>query len=127
MTIITQTLNYDVNGVTCKGLIAYDDTIAAKKPIVLVAHDWSGRNNFSENKAQELAALGYIGFAIDMFGAGKNGETKEEKAALIQPLIQDRALLRTRITKALSVAKEFKGADATKTAAIGFCFGGLCV
>lgn len=127
MTIISEPLNYEVKGMVCKGMVFYNEDTSTKKPIILVAHDWSGRNNFSESKAQELAQEGYIGFAIDMYGDGRNGETKEEKVALMQPLMQDRLLLQARITKALEVAKTFRYADQNKTGAIGFCFGGLCV
>ena len=97
------------------------------KPIVLIAHDWSGRNDFARIKADKLAALGYIGFALDMYGKGRVGQTNEEKMALMNPLIQDRASLQRRINAALEAAKKMPEADATRVAAIGFCFGGLCV
>lgn len=98
-----------------------------KCPAVLVAHDWSGKNEFSCNKADELAALGMVGIAIDMFGKGKLGKTKEEKTALITPFVNDRAALLKRIMAAYSMACELPFVQADKIGAIGFCFGGLCV
>ena len=54
------------------GYLAYEPT-SGKKPAVLVVHDWSGLNDFAKAKADSLAALGYVGFAVDMFGEGKTG------------------------------------------------------
>ncbi len=110
-----------------EGFYAYDDKSTEKRPLVLVAHDWSGRNEFVEQKAVKLAELGYIGFAIDMFGKGILGETKEEKSALISPLMSNRALLQQRILAGLNAAKKLDGVDQNRIGAIGFCFGGLCV
>lgn len=110
-----------------KGVYAYDDSHTNKRPVVLVAHDWSGCNGFAEDKARMLAELGYIGFAIDMFGQGKIGTTNNEKMALIKPLMEDRTLLSERIVNAVEFAKTLDFVDENKVGAIGFCFGGLCV
>lgn len=100
---------------------------SAKKPVVMVVHDWSGRNELACRKADQLAELGYAGFAIDMYGKGITGSTKEEKSALMQPLLADRGMLKSRILAALDAARKLPGVDSNKIAAIGFCFGGLCV
>ena len=97
-----------------------------KKPVVMVVHDWSGRNEFACETADELAKLGYIGFALDMYGKGRTGQTKEEKIALMSPLMQNRALLQQRMNAALTAVKQLPQADTARIAAIGFCFGGLC-
>jgi len=125
--IQSQKINYQDDGVDFIGVYATDDKATQKKPVILVVHDWSGRNEFAEKKAQKLAELGYIGFAIDMYGQGQQGKTKEEKSALIQPLLADRTVLRSRMLAAVAAAKRIPGVDATKVGAIGFCFGGLCV
>lgn len=96
-------------------------------PAVLICHTWAGRNEFVKDKARKLAALGYVGFALDMYGDGKVGANNEENARLMQPLRADRALLQRRITAALAAVKELPSVDIDKIAAIGFCFGGLCV
>lgn len=100
---------------------------AAKKPAVIVVHDWSGKNEFAIQKAEKMTALGYAGFALDMYGKGKIGTTKEEKSALIQPLLADRGMLQKRIHAAFATVSKLPGVDHTRIAAIGFCFGGLCV
>lgn len=109
-----------------QGYCAYQDDIKEKRPVILVAHDWSGQNEFACKKADLLANLGYIGFAIDMYGEGKVGETKEEKMAFMQPLISDRQMLKKRILAAYQTALGFEWSNQL-IGAIGFCFGGLCV
>lgn len=123
-----QTIEYQDQALTLEGFYAFDAKIghANKRPVILVCHDWSGCNDFAREQTQKLAALGYLGFAIDMFGKGKYGNTKEEKTALIMPLMQNRALLRQRIQSGFATAKTLAMADSSKMAAIGFCFGGLC-
>lgn len=109
-----------------EGYYVYNDSHAGRRPAILVAHDWSGKNEFACTKANELAELGYAAFALDMFGKGKFGKTKEEKSALIQPLMQNRAALQKRILAAFKTVTELEQSDFQKIGAIGFCFGGLC-
>lgn len=118
---------YQHNNIEFKGSYVYNAAIAAKRPGVLIAHDWSGNNDFSLANAEKLAQLGYVGICIDMYGAGKTGTTKEEKMALMQPLMQDRNLLQARILAALQASRNISVVDTTQIAAVGFCFGGLCV
>ena len=123
----TTNFTYHDHETTCKGFLAFEGSSDTKRPAVLIAHDWSGCNDFAKDKANRLAELGYVGIAIDMFGDGKIGHDKDEKSALIQPFMEDRSLLRQRITAALTNAKKLPMVDTTRIAAIGFCFGGLCV
>ena len=108
------------------GYIAYLEKDDQPKPAVLIAHDWSGQNEFFQQKAEIFAELGYVGFAIDMFGLGQTGKTNDEKQALIQPLVQDRLLLRTRIQAAYDAACALPEVNRNKIAILGYCFGGLC-
>ena len=127
--IQTNTLIYKSthNDTPLHGFYAYDTSFSGKRPVVIVAHDWSGQNDFAKEKAKKLAKMGYVGFALDMYGHGKTGETKEEKMALLSPVVQDRPLVAARIKAAVDAAKSLSDVDSTKIAAIGFCFGGLCV
>lgn len=123
----TRYVAYQDDQTILEGFLAYDDKHTGKRPTILIAHDWSGRNEFACNKAKQLAELGYVAFALDMFGKGKFGETKEEKSALIQPFVQDRTKLIKRIQAAYHKVKELEAVDTNKIAAMGFCFGGMCV
>jgi len=122
-------LNYQHNGINFKGIAVYDETLHPdniQRPAVLIAHDWTGLNDFAQLKAERLARLGYVGVALDMYGEGRIGETKEEKMALMSPLMEDRRIIAERMQAGLNAAKNLPMVDPQKTAAIGFCFGGLC-
>lgn len=123
--IKTQLIEYYDGNILLEGYVAFKED-GKEKPLVLVAHDWSGKNDFAKDKANALAELGYVGFAVDMFGKGILGETKEEKTALIQPLLSARSSIATRMKAGMDAALSLKGVSHHKIAAIGFCFGGLC-
>lgn len=115
--------DYQQGGETYEGFLAMPQS--TPKGVVLVAHAWGGQSDFERDKAKWLAGLGYAGFAADVYGKGKRGETNEECEALMTPLASNRPELQSRLAHALSVAKEASGVS--KAAAIGFCFGGLSV
>jgi dienelactone hydrolase len=125
--MITSQHAYYHDGLELHGYVARDEASDIPRPAVLVAPDWSGRNAFACQKAELLASMGYLGFALDMYGHGRVGETLDERMALMQPLINDRKLLRLRIRAALDAVTALPEVDSTRVAAIGFCFGGLCV
>ena len=127
MTIQTRTIDYQDGDVDLQGYLAWDDSVEGKRPGVMIAHAWAGRSDFDNGKAQALAKLGYVGFALDNFGRGILGTNTEENSALIQPFLDDRAMLQGRLQIALEVLKGLDEVDASRVAAIGFCFGGLCV
>jgi len=121
-------MDYSDGNTTLEGYIAYNES-PSPKPAVLIAHDWSGRREFACQAAERIAAMGYIGFALDMYGKGIVGADGdiEGNGALMSPFATDRALLRQRINAALHAARELPQADASKIAAMGYCFGGMCV
>lgn len=100
---------------------------SARLPLVLVAHMWAGRVPFVCDRARMLAELGYVGFALDMYGAGVIADGPEESARLMQPWMDNRRALQRRMRRALGAARALPGVDRARVAAIGFCFGGLCV
>lgn len=123
MTVTTRIVDYEQGGEVFEGFLAMPD--GSPKGVVLVAHAWGGQSEFEQDKAKVLAEWGYAGFAIDVYGKGKRGETNEECEALMTPLASNRAELQSRLAHALDVAKTEAGTDSA--AAIGFCFGGLSV
>ncbi len=120
------TFDYDYNGQTFEGYLARPKA-GDPAPLVLVAHAWGGQGAFEREKADALATLGYAGFAIDVYGKGKRGSTVEENQALMNPLVEDRAELQARLAASLSAGRDQGGVDTSKAAAVGYCFGGLCV
>ncbi|KQN69214.1 dienelactone hydrolase family protein [Sphingomonas sp. Leaf62] len=95
-------------------------------PAVLIAHQWAGRGEDEHRTAERLAALGYVGIAIDMFGKDVKGDPAGDNSHLIGPFLSDRAALLQRMRAAATFAASLDRVDATKIAAIGYCFGGLC-
>lgn len=127
MAIVENTLVYHDGSTELEAFFAFDDSVTARRPGVLISHTWGGRDSFVAEKARKLAALGYVGFALDMYGKGILGTGPSENALLMKPFMDDRAKLQRRIKAALLTLKTLPWVDAKKTAAIGFCFGGLCV
>ncbi len=120
----TRTLNYSLNGNDYEAFLAAP--AASPAPGVLICHAWAGRSPFENGKAEALAKLGYAGIAIDLFGKGVLGQSKEECQQLIQPFTADRAMLQSRLKAILETVREQPEVDQTRIAVIGFCFGGLC-
>ena len=120
-------VTYQHKDVTLEGLLAYDDAITGQRPGVLVSHAWGGRGEFECGKARALAQFGYAGFALDLYGKGVLGTNPEENSKLMTPFLEDRSLLQSRISQALATMQAQEQVDANRCAAIGFCFGGLCV
>jgi len=125
MTIQRREIRYQQGDVSLKGVMVFDDSRGAS-PAVLVAPTWAGCTAFEVEQAERLAGLGYVGFAIDMYGDGATGGDKEECTALMTPVVSDRALLQARIGAAVDAIRA-EPEVAGPTAAIGYCFGGLCV
>ncbi len=127
MAIISNTVSYLDGETLLEGFFAYDDAIEGQRPAIMINHTWLGRNDFVSEKALKLAELGYFAFAVDMYGKNILGQNKEEGAKLMQPFMDDRGLVLRRMEAALYAIKRMPWVDDTKIAAIGFCFGGLCV
>ena len=79
MNITTKPVEYKDGDQTCVGYLAWDESYADPKPCVVVSHAWGGLDDFAQEKAIMMAALGYVGFAIDNYGDGARPETVEEK------------------------------------------------
>ena len=120
-------IEYNHNGATLEGYMAWDDAVAGPRPGVLISHAWGGRGEFECEKARMLADRGYCAFALDLYGKGVLGSGPDENSKLMAPFVEDRAMLQSRLSSALAAFAEQPEVDADRIAAIGFCFGGLCV
>ncbi len=126
MAIVSNTVGYLDGDVLLEAFFAFDDSLSGRRPAVLINHTWAGRDDFVAEKAKKLAALGYVGFAVDMYGKGVLGSSIEENAQLMQPFMDNRLMLQKRMQAAFYAVKLMPWVDDSKVAAIGFCFGGLC-
>jgi dienelactone hydrolase len=127
MSSVTVPFEYEIDDVVCEGAVISADDTSGPRPAVLVFHGWEGRSEAQEAIAGRVADLGYVAVACDLFGNGRRGDIGGDNTALIAPLMEDRSALRRRVTGSLRAVQGLPSVDAERTAAIGFCFGGLCV
>ncbi|MEO6951404.1 MAG: dienelactone hydrolase family protein [Polyangia bacterium] len=119
----TETVDYKDGDATLEGYLAYDDAGPAKKPGVVVVHDWLGISAATRHRVDMLAQLGYVAFAADIYGKGVR-PTMATAGAEAGKWKQDRAGMRRRAALALAQLEKNPHVDATRLAAIGYCFGG---
>ncbi len=124
--IVTREIPYKDGATALTGFLAYDDAIR-HAPGILVVHEWWGYNDYVRMRAQQLAALGYVAFAADMYGTGKFGNNPKEAEALATPFYKDPHLMLTRAEAGLEVLKRQPQVDKDRVGAIGYCFGGSVV
>jgi dienelactone hydrolase len=123
----SEVVEYRHGDVVLEGYLAYDDLIRGKRPGVLVAHEWNGHNLYVRKRAERLARLGYVAFALDMYGKGVRAKDAKEAAALAGIYKGDRALMRARAAAGLNVLRSRPETDPMRLTAIGYCFGGTTV
>ena len=126
-TIKEEPVTYKAGSATLKGYIAYDSSTSNKRPIVLVVPEWWGLTNYPRMRAKQLAQLGYLAMAVDMYGDGKIAGNPDDAQKEAMPFYKNPTEAKARLDAALAKAKTFPQADASQTAAIGYCFGGSMV
>jgi dienelactone hydrolase len=122
-----ETVSYKLDSSTRNNFVVYDENIEGNRPAVLVIHEWWGLNDYTKMRTRELAKLGYIAMAVDMYGDGKMGEDPEAAGKLATPFYMKPELAKPIFDAALEKLKAFSQTDATKVGAIGYCFGGAQV
>jgi len=125
--IRTEAVAYKDGEDTLEGFVALDDSLTGPRPGVLVVHDWTGLQDYAKDRAKQLAALGYVAFAADIYGKDVRPTEPKECAVCAGKYRKDLPLLRKRVTLAMDQLKARKETDASRLGAIGYCFGGTCV
>lgn len=125
--IHTQTIEYNHGKAVLEGYLAYQDGVEGKRPGVLLVHDWTGLRQEPKKRAEQLAQLGYVAFAIDMYGKGIRPTDPKDSSAQAAIYKSDRALMRERAKAGLEILKKQPNVDTSRIAAIGYCFGGTTV
>lgn len=123
----TKTVSYSYEGVTMRGYLAWDDAVQGKRPGVLVVHEWWGLNDYAKRRAEQLAQLGYVALAADMYGEGKFTDHPEEAGAMAESVRKNLKIWLGRAHAALQTLREQDNVDPSRIAAIGYCFGGATV
>ncbi|THU34804.1 dienelactone hydrolase family protein [Niastella caeni] len=117
-------ISYGGDDITMDGFVAYDTSVDTKRPAILVIHEWWGLNDYPKMRARELAKLGYIAMAMDMYGNGLTTDSPSTAGKLATPFYTNPEKAKARIDAALVALKSYMQTDTSKIAAIGYCFGG---
>jgi dienelactone hydrolase len=122
--IKTEAVDYKHGDVALQGYFAWDDAVKGKRPGIFVVHEWWGHGPYVRRRAEQLAKLGYVAFAGDMYGKGVYAKDHVEAGKLSGAIKGDRELLRERALAGLERLKAHPSVEAARLAAIGYCFGG---
>lgn len=122
--VVTKTVEYKDGDQVLSGYLAYDDAIQGKRPGILIVHEWNGLGRYIQWRSREMARLGYVAFAADIYGKGVHPSTPEEFKKESGKYYADRQLMRSRVQAALDQLTKDPMVETSKIAAIGYCFGG---
>lgn len=117
-------VQYSSDSTNMNGYFALDQSSDAKRPGILVIHEWWGHNEHSRKQAEKLAELGYVAFALDMYGDGKNTEHPDDAGKFMTAVVSNMDVAKARFESALEQLKNHPNVDPEKIGVIGFCFGG---
>jgi dienelactone hydrolase len=120
----SQDVEYRHGDVVLQGYLAWDDAVTGTRPGVVVVHQWMGLTDYEKGRARQLAELGYVAFAVDMYGKGVRAKNAQEAGALAATYRNDRALMRARARAGLDALMASELCDKGRVAAMGYCFGG---
>ena len=118
---------YATDTTQMKGYIAFDENNTAKRPGVLIIHEWWGHNQYVRERADMLAGLGYTALAVDMYGEGKIAEHPDDAGKFAMSVITNFPVTEARFNAAMDILKAHESVDSDRIAAIGYCFGGAVV
>lgn len=120
----TQDIQYSVDSTQLRGYLVYDASSEDKRPGILVIHEWWGHNNYVRQRARQLAELGYVAFALDMYGDGKLADHPDDAGKFAGMVMSNLPSAKARFEAAMEQLKSHPLVDADNIAAIGYCFGG---
>ena len=120
-------VSYKLDSATMNNFVVYDENKEGKRPAVFVIHEWWGLNDYVKMRARELAKLGYIAMAVDMYGDGKMGNNPDEAGKLATPFYTHPEKAQPIFEAAMKKLKSYPETDPTRLGAIGYCFGGAQV
>jgi dienelactone hydrolase len=127
MNITTGRIDYRVGDNIHQGYIADDDNLGGGRPGVIIVHEWWGVNDYIIDRTHQLAELGYVALAIDMYGNGRIADNPDEAGGLMNGVLGDMDAGTQALRAGYEVLLEQPSVDEEKTAAIGYCFGGAMV
>lgn len=120
-------MSYSTDSTVMIGYLAFDANDSSKRPGILVVHEWWGHNEYSRQRAEMLAELGYVALAVDMYGEGKQAAHPDEAGEFAGMVMGNFDDAKARFEAALETLKNHPNVDTEKIGAIGYCFGGAVV
>ena len=123
--VTTKVIEYKDGDTVLEGFVAWDSVkSAAPRPGVLVVHQWMGLTDYEKGRCKQLAELGYVAFAVDIYGKGVRPANVQDAGKQAGLFKKDRELYRRRLNLGLAQLQAQEGVAKDKVAAIGYCFGG---
>lgn len=118
---------YKEDTTSMDGYVVYNAALEGKRPVVMVVHEWWGNNVYPKSRAKQLAEMGYLAMAVDLYGNGATAEDPVTAGNMAMPFYKDPEMGLKRFEAALAKIKTYPQADTSRIAAIGYCFGGAQV
>ena len=122
--LVQENVTFLSDGATFDGYVVYDSAVKGKRPAILVLPQWWGLNEYPKSRARQLAKLGYVAMAIDIYGNGKVADNPDSAKAYSTPFYMHPEMGKARVDAAIEKIKSFPDVDTSEIAAIGYCFGG---
>ncbi|MEO0453485.1 MAG: dienelactone hydrolase family protein, partial [Verrucomicrobiota bacterium] len=120
-------VTYQVGTEVMKGYLSQPAETPRSVPGILVVHEWWGHNDYARSRAEQLAELGYVALAVDMYGEGKKADHPKTAGQFASAVMSNQELAKARFLAAMELLKANPYVNQEKLGAIGYCFGGATV
>ena len=120
-------VTYSDGTTTMKGFVVYDDASTAKRPGIIMVHEWWGITPHIHNEAKKYAAQGYTAFIADMYGDAKTADNPKDAGALSGGVMKDPKAMESRFNAAKAELAKQSTVNPDRIGAVGYCFGGAVV
>ena len=120
-------VTYTDGEATMKGFVVYDDATQAKRPGIVMVHEWWGITKHIHNEAKNFAHQGYIVFIADMYGDAKTADNPTDANALSGSVMKNAQEMEARFNAARDQLAKQASVDPQRIGAVGYCFGGAVV
>lgn len=122
--IRTETLVYTAGGKQLKSYLAWDAAQSGRRPAVAIFPEWWGSNEYVKRRAREIAGLGYVALAVDLYGDGVEAQDSTQAGTLMNGLFADMNATSERVKAAIAQLRARPEVDPARVGAMGYCLGG---